>query len=294
MEPERLEVRTPDDRRLDVLVSGHDDTPLVFHHGTPSSLTQLEPMTEAALARGLRLVTYSRPGYGDSDRAEGRSVGDCAADVATILDAVGAHRCLTMGASGGGPHALAAAALLPDRVRAAATIGGCGVHGVDDLDFLTGMGEDNVVEFGMAASGDRDGLARYMEAYRQSAAGTTPEAIVEAIRSLLPPVDVRALTGAMGAHFVEDGRESFRNGVWGWFDDDLAFTRPWGFDLGEIVVPVTIWQGGQDLMVPPAHAAWLASHIPNAKLELRPEQGHLSLIDAFGEILDGSLAVAGL
>jgi len=155
------------------------------------------------------------------------------------------------------------------------------------------MGEDNVVELGMAIAGDRDGLTRYMEGYRESAAGTTPEAIVEAIRSLLPPVDVGALTGAMGAHFVEDGRESLRNGIWGWFDDDLAFTREWGFDLSSIDVPVTIWQGGQDLMVPPAHAAWLASHIPNAKLELRPEHGHLSLIDAFGEVLDGTLAAAG-
>ncbi len=287
-------MRTPDGRRLDVLVSGDRGTPLVFHHGTPSSLTQLEPMTEATLARGLRLVTYSRPGYGDSDRAEGRSIGDCAADVATILDAVGADLCLTMGASGGGPHALAVAALLPDRVRAVATIAGCGEYGADDLDFLAGMGEDNVVEFGMAASGDRDGLVRYMEAYRRSAAGTTPEAIAEAIRSLLSPVDVRALTGAMGAHFVEDGRESFRNGVWGWFDDDLAFTRPWGFDLGEIVVPVTIWQGGQDLMVPPAHAAWLATYIPNATLELRPEHGHLSLIAAFGEVIDSALRSAGM
>jgi pimeloyl-ACP methyl ester carboxylesterase len=290
---DRLQVRTPDGRTLDVLVAGETGTPLVSHHGTPSSLVQYAPVRDATLSRGLRLVTYSRPGYGGSDRAEGRTVGDCAGDVAAILDELDVRECLTIGASGGGPHALATAALLPDRVRGAATIAGCGMCGVDDLDFLGGMGEDNVIEFGMAISGDHDGLIGLMEDYRSSAAGTTPEAVVEAIGSLLPPVDVAALNGAMGSYIVEDGRESFRNGIWGWFDDDLAFTRPWGFELGSIGVPVTIWQGTQDLMVPAAHASWLARHVRYATLELRPEHGHLSLaVGAFGEILDSLLATA--
>jgi pimeloyl-ACP methyl ester carboxylesterase len=277
-----------DGRVLDVVVSGPDDgLPLVFHVGTPMSKVQFAPFADAAAARGLRMVTYSRPGYGTSTRQLGRSVADAARDTEAILDALDAERCLQLGWSGGGPHALACAALLPDRVSGCATIAGVGPFGADGLDFLAGMGEANVEEFSYIAAGDDDGAIHFMRAYEEEMRDATPRDVVESLRSLLPPVDVETIGAELGSFFVENDREAFRNGIWGWFDDDRAFVHPWGFDLSSIRVPVTIWQGEQDLMVPFAHGQWLVTHIPRAHAELRVDDGHLSIaVGRFGEILD--------
>ncbi len=282
-------------RTLDVIVSGPPDgRPFVFHHGTPSCKVQFEPFVEAASERGLRTVTYSRPGYGGSGRHDGRSVGDAAADTGAILDAIGAESAITAGASGGGPHALACAALLPDRIGACATIAGCAPHGVEGLDFMAGMGEANIVEFGMALRREDDELVDFMEKYVEETSNATPEDIVESLRSLLPPVDEKALQGELGLFFVQSDKEAFRTGIWGWFDDDLAFTEPWGFELDTIDVPVRVWQGAQDLMVPIAHGEWLASNVAGAKAELSPDEGHLSIaVGRFGDILDALVADAG-
>jgi len=284
-----------DGRALDAIVSGPEaGLPLVFHHGTPMANVQFAPFVEAATQRGLRTITYSRPGYGASSRHEGRAVVDAARDTAAILDALDAHRCLTMGWSGGGPHALACAALLPDRVAACATVASVGPFDVDDLDFLAGMGEANVEEFGYAIAGDDEGLTRFLEAYMEETRDTTPEGVIESLRSLLPPIDVETLRDDLGWFFVESDEEAFRNGIWGWFDDDQAFVRPWGFDLSSIQVPVTIWQGEQDLMVPFAHGRWLTARIPGAHAELRAADGHISLaVGRFGDILDGLVSQAG-
>ncbi len=287
-------VRAKDGRALDVIVSGPDGgLPLLFHHGTPGSKIQFEPWAEMASARGLRFVTYSRPGYGVSDRQEHRTVADCAADAEAILDDISADGCVTMGGSGGGPHALACAALLPERVRGCATLAGVGPYDVEGLDFMAGMGQDNIDEFGMALD-DHAGLVSFMEGYRDATADATVEGIVEALKGLLSPVDAEAMTGEFGGFFVDSDREAFRSGIWGWLDDDIAFTKPWGFDLRDIRVPVTVWQGAQDLMVPFAHGEWLAAHIPTAKPELRPEHGHISLaLGGFDEILLELITSAG-
>ncbi len=277
-----------DGRALDVIVSGPETgLPLVFHHGTPMSNVQFAPFVDAANERGLRMITYSRPGYGGSTRDEGRSVANAAGDTAAILDALGAQRCLSLGWSGGGPHALACAALLPDRVAACATIAGVGASDADDLDFLEGMGEANIEEFGYFVAGDNDAAIGFMRAYAKETRGETPEHVVEALRSLLPPIDIDAIRDDLGWFFVENDKESFRNGIWGWFDDDRAFASPWGFELSSIQVPVTIWQGEQDLMVPIAHGRWLTSRLPDARAELPADDGHLSLaVGRFGDILD--------
>jgi len=279
-----ITVSATDGRRLDVIVADGTGPPLLFHHGTPMSKVLFAPWADAAAAAGLRLVTYSRPGYGASDRHEGRTVADCGDDVRAILDALEADRCVTAGWSGGGPHALATGARLPERTSAVATIAGVGPYG-EDLDFLAGMGELNVREFGHAVARQDDALRSFMESYVAETDGQDVDALIAELASLLPPVDVAELTGAFGRFMLDSQEEAFRNGIWGWFDDDIAFTVPWGFDVASITVPVTIWQGAQDLMVPLAHGEWLATHVSGARHESLPEHGHLSLaIAAFGRI----------
>jgi pimeloyl-ACP methyl ester carboxylesterase len=277
-------------RSLEVSVSGPQPaTPLVLHHGTPSERTQYPPFAQAAAVRGLRLVTYSRPGYGGSSRQPGRVIADCAADTLAIVEQLGVGRCYTVGWSGGGPHALACAALLSDRVLGCATIAGVGPFGAAGLDFLDGMGQANQQEFGAALAGPSQ-LQAYLERHAQGLAGVTGEQVAAALGDLVSPVDLGALTGDFAAWLATTFRQAVATGIWGWFDDDLAFTRRWGFDLDEVGVPVVVWQGGQDRMVPFAHGRWLATQVPGARPRLLPEQGHLSIALAlFGKVLDDLL-----
>ncbi len=289
-----LEVELPDGRVLEALVSGpQDGVLLVSHHGSPGAAVPFPTVEEAAAERGIRVARYSRPGFGGSTREPGRTVADCAADVAVLADHLGAERFLTAGGSGGGPHALACAALLPERVLAAATIAGVAPYDAEGLAWTAGMGEDNQIEYPTAAR-DPEALLRWMEPQVASLAVIRPEEIVEEMRSLISGVDEAALSGELGEVVAASFRAAFRDGPWGWYDDDLAFVAPWGFDLAEIRVPVTIWQGGQDMMVPLAHGRWLAEHVAGARAELRPEHGHLSLeVDVIGEILDDLLEAGG-
>jgi len=140
-----VDVLTPDGRRLAVEVAGpQDGEVVVFHTGTPSAGSLFAPLLEAGAERGLRHVSYSRPGYGDSDRQPGRTIADCTHDVAAIADALGVERFYTTGHSGGGPHALACAALLPDRVNSATTTAGVAPFDAEGLDWLAGMGQENL------------------------------------------------------------------------------------------------------------------------------------------------------
>jgi pimeloyl-ACP methyl ester carboxylesterase len=284
----------PEDGRVLEAISEGDPagTLIVFHHGSPGAAVPFAAFDRAAAERGVRLVTYSRPGFGSSTRQEGRTIADGAADAAVIADRLGAQRFGTVGWSGGGPHALACAALLPERVFAAATIAGVAPYDADDLDWTAGMGEDNRIEYPLAAS-DRDAHLAWMRPAAEAMATITPEAIVTELRSLISDVDEPALTGELGDMLASSFRSAFRNGLWGWRDDDLAFVAPWGFEVAAMTVPVSIWQGRHDLMVPLAHGEWLVAHIPSAIPCLRPEHGHLSLIiDNIGEILDDLLANA--
>jgi pimeloyl-ACP methyl ester carboxylesterase len=286
-------LRLADGRSLDLYVSGPDGgTPLVLHNGTPSGSQQYPPYADAAAARGLRLVSYSRPGYAGSSRRPGRTVADCAADTAALLDHLDADRCYTAGASGGGPHALACAALLPDRVLACATIAGVAPYGADGLDFLDGMAEENHQEFGAALAGPAE-LQAYLEHEAAAYGRVTGEQVAEAFGGLVSAVDRAVLTGDFADYMAASLHRALSTGIWGWFDDDLAFTLPWGFDLGGVRVPVTVWQGGEDRMVPASHGEWLAAHVPGAKAKLLPAEGHLSIAVAkFGEIVDDLLESA--
>jgi pimeloyl-ACP methyl ester carboxylesterase len=280
-------VHLSDGRVLDLTVSGPaDGVPLVFHHGTPGSVIQLRGMQRAAHERGLRMVTFSRPGYGDSARLPGRTVASVVDDVVAVLDHIDAGRCLVAGWSGGGPHSLATAALLPDRVAGALVIAGVAPYEAEGLDFLAGMGEGNIEEFGAAAQGEAV-LRPMLEAEAPGLRGGDAAALLEGMSTLLPEADRAVLTDEFGEDLAAHMAEGLRVSVGGWLDDDLAFLRPWGFDLSSIKVPTFLWQGNEDLMVPFAHGQWLAGHIPGVKAHLEDGHGHLSVaVGTIGPILD--------
>ncbi len=292
----RIALRLSDGRVLDVRDTGPSGAPaLVFHHGTPGSGTPEPSLVAAAERRGLRLVQWSRPGYATSTRYAGRVVADVVTDAVEVLDALGIETAVTAGASGGGPHTLACGALRPDRFRAVACIAGVAPYAesLGTLDFLAGMGESNVVEFGAALRGEGE-VREFLAAYGDSFAAITPTEIVTELASLLPDVDRAHITAEFGESMAATFRESVSHGIDGMVDDDLAFVRPWGVDLAAVSVPVHVWQGSADLMVPFAHGPWLVGAIPGARAHLVDGEGHLSIeIGHLDEILDLLLESAG-
>ena len=280
-----------DGRSLDVLLGGADDGfPLLMHHGSPADATAFLDWHDDCQSRGLRLISASRAGYATSTRRAGRNVAHAASDSEELLDLLGFGTFLTAGWSGGGPHALACAALLGDRCIAAATLAGVGPYGQADLDFTAGMGPENVDEFAAAVAGEgtlRAWKAEFAEPYRR----VTGQQIVKTCGGLVSDIDTEVLTGGYAEAMATELRRALEHGFDGWVDDDLAFTTPWGFDVADINVPVTIWQGDQDLMVPLAHGQWLAKHVGHATDRLVPGHGHLSLVTQLrGEILDDLVA----
>jgi pimeloyl-ACP methyl ester carboxylesterase len=291
---QRITVPADEGRVLEALVGGPDDAlPLVFHTGTPSGLVWNAPLAEAAAARGLRTVLYARPGYGGSTPQPGRLVADAAADVDKILERIGADEFVTAGWSGGGPHALACAALLPVRCLAAATIAGVAPSDSPGLDWMAGMAEENHEEFGAALAGEAE-----LTTFLNGAAGLLREIsaaeVADGLGGLLSETDKAALTAGFADYLAAAFRAAVTPGIDGWRDDDLAFTHDWGLSLDALghATPVAIWQGDQDRMVPQTHGAWLAANIPLARARFRPGEGHLSLISRLGEILDDLMNLA--
>lgn len=276
-----------DGRTLRVMEDGDPDgVPLITLHGTPGSRVLLPSAVRSATERGICLLGYDRPGYGGSTPHPGRTVVDAAADVEAIADGLGLERILVDGASGGGPHALACAARLPDRVAAVALYASVGPADAADLDFVDGMGSDNVAEFAAATAG-RETLEPMIAEKAAEILSITSEELAEALRSVLSPVDAAAVTGELAEHFLLSFCLGVEVACDGWVDDDLAFVRPWGFDVDEIRIPVGLWQGDQDVMVPPAHGRWLAAHVPGVEAHLLPDEGHMTL--ATDELVDQGL-----
>lgn len=268
----------PDGRTLEYAVDGTaDGLPLVLHHGTPGSAQFYPELLDVARDHGLRLVMPSRPGYAGSTENFGRTVGDIAADVAHLLDALGAGEFVTIGWSGGGPHALACGALLPDRCRAVATIAGVAPYHAEGLDWLDGMGAENIDEFGATLAGVEP-LTAYLESERPALAAVTPEQIAGALGDLVSDVDKKVLAAGFADHMAPSFHAAMAGGVAGWRDDDFAFVADWGFPFDPYPAPVAIWQGDQDRMVPFAHGKWLAAHVAGAQVHLMPGEGHLSLM----------------
>jgi len=291
-DPARLTVQRPDGRSLEVLMTGPaDGLPVVYHHGTPGGLAACQPMLDAAAERDLRIVLYGRPGYGESAPRPGRTVADAAGDVAAILDEIGARQFVTVGWSGGGPHALACAQLLPERCLAAASLSGVAPYAAEGLDWLAGMANDNVEEFGAALAGEQD-LTALLEAVAPLLQEISGEQLADGIGELASPADKEAMRGEIADYVAAMFRAGLRSGIAGWRDDDLAFVRDWGFwfDQAGEAAPVSVWQGDQDRMVPFAHGEWLAMKIPAARAHMIAGVGHMNL--PFGPVFDDLLELA--
>jgi pimeloyl-ACP methyl ester carboxylesterase len=209
-----------------------------------------------------------------------------------VADALGAERFFTIGGSGGGPHALACAALLPERVLGAATIAGVGPRGAEGLDWLAGMGDENIEEFAAADAGPEE-LEEFISGWAEKLREITGAEVLDSLGDLVSEPDAAVLTGEYADFAAEGIREALTPSYWGWFDDDLAIIGDWGFELDSIAVPVTIWQGREDRFVPLAHGEWLAENLPGARAQLLDDHGHLSLALAhFGAILDDVVGAA--
>lgn len=273
------DVRLDDGRTLRAYDTGggaaDDAFTVVWHHGSPQTGAPPAPLLSAATQRGIRLVSYGRPSYGGSSPHPGRTVASAAADTARIADALGVSRFAVMGASGGGPHALACAALLAGRVMGAVCLAGLAPL-TEDFDWFAGM----VAPGGLrAAVAGREARERYAETDEFDETSFTA-------------ADRAALSGTWSSLGADAGRAGAA-GPDGLIDDDLAFVAAWGFEVTGIDVPVLLVQGGQDRVVPPAHAHWLMRHCPKPELWLRPHDGHVSILDACPLAMDWLRAHCG-
>jgi len=271
------DVAHPDGRTLRV-ESGGDPSgqPVVRLHGTPGSRLLDERLLRDAEQRGVRLISYDRPGYGGSTPMPGRSVADCATDVRAIADAFELDRIGVWGISGGGPHALACAALLPDRVVAAAALASGAPYGAPGLDYFAGMGERNVQDIQLFL--DDPAAARVQSrADREEMLQSTPDQLFASLETLLSPVDAEVFTSSTAEFLCASYAIGLAPGDEGWWDDGVAEMGPWGFDLDDIRVPLQLWHGRHDQFVPFAHGVWLSEHIPGVDARLTDMDGHLTL-----------------
>jgi pimeloyl-ACP methyl ester carboxylesterase len=262
VEPVReTDVTTPDGRILHAYDRGGGDRAVVWHHGTPNIGTPPAPLFAAADRLGIRFVGYDRPGYGGSTPLPGRNVASAAADVAAVADALGLARFAVLGHSGGGPHALACAALLPGRVTAAAAVSGLAPIAAAGLDWFAGMGPNGT-------KGLRAAIAGRAAKEAHEATEAMPDFLDE---------DWAALDGEWG-WFGSVVTPAVANGPGPLIDDDLAYVRPWGFDPAACTAPTLLVHGGGDRVVPAGHGAWLARHLPDAQWREVAGAGHVSVL----------------
>ena len=250
--------------------------PVLVHMGTPNSRHLYGPNVRDAAERGLRLICYDRPGYGGSSPQPGRTVADCAGDVRAICAELGIDRLAMWGISGGGPHVLACAALLPDLVTAAASLASLAPYGAEGLDYFVGMGQDNVDETRLFLTDEAASRAK-MDKDREELLATSPADAAKGIESLLTPTDAAVLHGELAEYLVSSAQDGLAPGSQGWWEDNCMIS-PWGFDLADIAVPVLLLHGRQDMFVPFGHGEWLAAHIPNVEAWLLDDDGHLTLL----------------
>ncbi len=269
-------VETPDGRTLRVELAGDGERVVVAHLGTPNGGVLYGPWVEDAAGRGLTLVTYDRPGYGGSSRKAGRMVADCVEDIRAISRALGFERCAVWGFSGGGPHALACAALLPGLVAAAASIGSLAPADAPEFDYLDGMVGENREDIELFRS-DRELWEQRSRSDREVLLGMSAADLAEAWSPGISAGDGELLGTPFGAWLHRAMRAGIEPSADGWIDDGIAFNIPWGIDPATIAVPVKVWHGVDDRFVPAGHGRWLAQHVPGAEVDIRDGDGHLGV-----------------
>jgi pimeloyl-ACP methyl ester carboxylesterase len=261
------------------LERGHPDgKPVLVHNGTPNSRLMYQPDVRLAERQGIRLISYDRPGYGGSTARPGRTVADCAEDVRAIAAALRIERLAVWGISGGGPHALACAALLPDLVPAVGVLASAAPWGADGLDYFAGMGQLNVDDTRLFFE-DRLAARAKCDQDRLDDLEASAGQLHDRLKTLLSPADAAVLTGEFAQYLVDCTRSGLAPGAEGWWEDDVALLEPWGFELGAIHTPVLLYHGRQDRFVPFAHGEWLADQIPGVQAELTDDDGHLTLTE---------------
>jgi pimeloyl-ACP methyl ester carboxylesterase len=278
-------VRSADGRQLAVRESGNPDGyPVVYLHGTPGSRVGPFPRAQVLYELGVRLISFDRPGYGRSDRLLSRLVRDVVPDVQAIVDQLGVEQFAVLGRSGGGPHALACAALMPRRVTRAGVLVSLAPWEAKGLDWFAGMAESNVHEYTAAALAPESLIAELMQTAARIKADPTSH--VSALGPEMPEADRRVVADVgIRALLAKNFAEALRDSAAGWIDDALAFCAPWGFDLADITVPVLLWHGENDVFSPAAHARWLARQIPSAELWVRPGAAHFGALEVVPDVL---------
>lgn len=267
----QIDLDLGDGRILRAYDTGTGDLPVFWCHGTPGTGAPPEPLLPAAAERGVRWVSYDRPGFGGSTARPGRNVAAAAEDLAAVADAFGLDRFAVFGVSGGGPHALAGAALLPDRVFATVTFATLAPFDGAGLDWFAGMGRSGAAEMRSATLG-RDVIARHL----------TTSAFDE---TSFNPADQAMLAGPW-SWLAVSAVEGLANGPGGAADDDIAFVTPWGFEPERITSPLLLVHGIGDRLVPVAHSEWLAARCGSAELWRGDGDGHVSVLGRAEDALD--------
>jgi pimeloyl-ACP methyl ester carboxylesterase len=243
--------------------------PMMVHVGTPGGRRLYGSRTLAdAERRQLRLISYDRPGYGDSTPQPGRSMADCARDVRVICEALGIDRLAMWGLSGGGPHVLACAALLPGLVTAAASLASLAPYDAEGLDWLAGFSQEAIDEARLTLTDQTEARALFQKD-REEMVAASPAQVALNMQARMPGVDLTLLTDE-----AVSMQQALAPGIEGAWDDCVAQLTPWGFDVAQISIPVLLLHGGQDRAVPFSHGQWLASHIPGVETWFFDDEGH--------------------
>jgi pimeloyl-ACP methyl ester carboxylesterase len=266
-----MELELPDGRTVRVHDSGVSGPAVFWHHGSPQTGAPLDPLLRATTERGIRLLSYDRPGYGESTEYPGRTVATAAADVEAIADALGIARFAVMGHSGGGPHALACGALLSDRVSAVVSMSSLAPFGAEGLDWFAGMADAGAAELRASIAG-RPALEAYL-----ASASFDEELFTAADHAAL--ADTWASLGANAGNAMADGLD-------GLVDDDLAFVTAWGFAPEQVTAPALVVHGADDRFVPSSHGEWLARRCDSAEWWPSPGDGHISVLNRCEGVLD--------
>lgn len=282
----------PDGRRLAYRVVGDPyGTPVMYFHGGPGSRLEADLFADAALGAGVRLVATDRPGIGCSDRHRGRTLEQWPLDVASLADELGFQRFSVLGWSEGGPSVLACAAVLPGRVVRALNLAGANYAAVDTREGKSLIGRAERPDGRLGAHLGRGRPATYE--ILAVTARHAPRSYIAPLRRALDPCDRALLDDAIGWQMVRDARECFRQGTAGLAEDTRLIHRAWSFDVADIRVPVEMWQGADDRLVPVEVNRRIADAMPTATWHELPGEGHLFPLVHAGEIMSGlSAAVA--